>query len=102
MLSAVDVEPGRPVERLQQVPRLNPHFALAHGYYVRARGPSFAISSRIIAYGEFVGRNYQVECTRRARNRQRFGFAAAYPCVLTTAAAGSFVAGENCVCSGLQ
>jgi TolB-like protein len=93
--------------------RLNPNFALAHGYYglvlsyfgrwqeataaarramrLSPRDPFSAIYSGVAAYAEFVARNYH-EAMRLAREsvRERFDFVGAHR-VLTAAAA---MAGE--------
>jgi tetratricopeptide (TPR) repeat protein len=97
----------------EQALRLNPNFAMAHGYYglvlssvgrwqegadavrrarrLSPRDPFSAIYSGVAGYAEFVGRNYE-EAMRLAREgiRPRFDFAGAYR-VLTAAAA---MAGE--------
>jgi tetratricopeptide (TPR) repeat protein len=97
----------------EQALRLNPNFALAHGYYglvlssvgrwqegadaarraqrLSPRDPFSAIYNGILGYAEFAGRNYE-EAMRLARQgiRQRLDFAGAYR-VLTASAA---MAGE--------
>jgi TolB-like protein len=111
-IASVFVSSGRFVDAVgefEQALRLNPNFALAHGYYglvlsyvgrwqegadaarrarrLSPRDPFSAIYSSVAAYAEFVGRNYE-EAMRLAREgtHQCLDFAGAYR-VLTAAAA---------------
>jgi TolB-like protein len=111
-IAAVNVYLGRVDDALaayESALRLNPNFSLAQGYYglmlsyvgrwqegadaarralrLSPRDPFSAIYNGVIAYAEFVGRNYD-EAMRVAREgiRQRSDFVGAYR-VLTAAAA---------------